>query len=123
MYISATVGSEDDCDNYYDCSNDNIDEDYEDDEGDEDDDDEDESLSDSFSDYETDRPNWRVQRLQREEYLAVYNIHVFVHIEIEATVHVYAYMLPYIVSDIYYAYVYMYIGTSLLCQHNFEHNG
>ena len=72
MYVSATVGSEGDCDNinYYDCSNDNIDEDY-DDEGDEDDDDEDESLSDSFSDHETDRPNWRVQRLQREEYLVV----------------------------------------------------
>ena len=58
IYLSATIDSEDDCDNYY---------------NDTDEDDEDEPLSDSFSDYETDNnPNWRVERLQREEYLAVY---------------------------------------------------
>jgi len=57
--------SEDDCD-HYDCSDD-IDDAYA-----YDDEDDDESLSDSFSDYETDNNcNWRVERLQKEEYLAV----------------------------------------------------
>ena len=35
------------------------------------DDEEDELLSDSFSDIETSDHNWRVERLHREEYLAV----------------------------------------------------
>ena len=90
IYLSATIDSEDDYDNYY---------------NDTDEDDEDEPLSDSFSDYETDNnPNWRVERLQREEYLTVY---MFVHIE--ATVYLLLVLTLWSVRHVYIKITIIYV--------------